>query len=190
MPVVFRTIVDCQSCHICSTQQLLLTVWPSWSPASSADTSCSLFMTHLPYLGLCSGTGENRPKPRRDMLRVTGGSVRAPGCCLFWSLLLLTGALLDTRRGSLPCSRADVGLLTPAVPASTNQCAVLNDGAYATGKSQSHPLQGTLSKKTGWLHQRREGRKPDSILTWFCCCSHGLAPHWNRLAPCCNGWEG
>jgi hypothetical protein len=52
------------------------------------------------------------------MLRVTGGSVRAPCCWLLWSLLLLAPALLETRRGSLPCSdRADAGLLVAAGPA-------------------------------------------------------------------------
>lgn len=51
------------------------------------------------------------------MLRVTGGSVRAPGVLLV-SLLLLTPVLLDTRRGPLPCRGcADAGLLDAAAPA-------------------------------------------------------------------------
>jgi hypothetical protein len=69
-------------------------------------------------VALCSGTGENRLRPRRDMLRVTGGSVRAIRCWLLSLALETAPVSLDTRRATLPCRdrRAAAGLLVTPAP--------------------------------------------------------------------------
>jgi hypothetical protein len=77
----------------------------------------SALSAHLPYLVLCSGTGENSCSPRRDMLRVTGGSERAAAAAASWPSPPPV-LVLHTRRASL-LSRRTPGLLWPAaeVPA-------------------------------------------------------------------------